>query len=51
MVGPEIEAGEDAVFDNNLSPIYDYSITVPEPGMVVLLGIGVAALALLRRAA
>jgi hypothetical protein len=52
LEGPEIEAGQDAVFDNNLNPILDYSITVvPEPSATLLLGIGLAALALLRRAA
>jgi len=52
LVGPEVEAGQDAVFDNNLVAITNYTITVvPEPSTTLLLGIGLAALALLRRAA
>lgn len=43
--------GGDTAFDFQGNAIGSWSITVPEPGAAVLLGIGLAALALLRRAA
>jgi len=53
-----ISSGDDAfgftVLDQALGEIVEYSLTVtsvPEPGMMVLLGIGLAAMATVRRAA
>ena len=45
------DVGGDTAFDFQGNAIGSWSITVPEPGAAVLLGIGLAALALLRRAA
>ena len=45
------DVGGDTAFDFQGNAIGSWSITVPEPGSAVLLGIGLAALALLRRAA